>query len=239
LYGNDLCIAVSRALLLELSDATRKHADLNTFFTVLPSALIKKRETIIEEEVRSYPDRRTDTLLYYPLNTELGKQTITKWLSADGVREGRKQQRLDAQEMKRQLDSVKYNYSPSKSGKYVKEQAKDFAWRITLQWLARAHADFLRHLHNNGLVLGAEVFQSIQFYAYFIYYKYYLGNREPRKMSDFGDLFHLFYLPYCKLAVLEKDMYDILRQIDSGYKILGNMEVKTETQFLTSLGLLE
>ena len=226
LTRHDLCIAVSRALLLELSDALHQHADLNTLLTMLPSTLIKASETILDEEVKSYPNRRTDTLLLWPLNVELGKQTITKWLSLDELKKGRRQQQLDAKKMKQRLDSVKSNFPPPKSGNYTREQAKEFAWRITVQWLASTHPKFLQELDKDALVLKADIFLSVQLYAYYVYYKYYLDNREPKKLSDFGDLFHLPYLPYCTLAILERDMSNILNKIKSHYKVLDGVEVK-------------
>lgn len=222
LTRHDLCIAVSEALLLELSEATRQHADLNTLLTTLPSALIKTSETILDEEVRSYPNRRTDTLLLYPLNIELGRQTITEWLSSDKLNEARRRQKLDAKKMKQRLDSVKFNFPPSKLGKYTKEQAKEFARMITVQWLANTHLDFLRK-HKN---IKADVFLSIRLHAYYAYYKYYLDNREPKEPSDFGDLFHLPYLPYCQLAILERDMCNILNKIKSHFKVLNGVVVK-------------
>ena len=222
LTRHDLSIAVSEALLLELSDALHQHVDLNTLLTMLPSALIKTSETILDEEVRSYPNRRTDTLLLYPLNMELGRQTITEWLSSDKLKEGRRQQRLDAKKMKQRLDYVKSNFPPSKLGKYTKEQAKEFAWMITVQWLASTHPEFLQKLSYDK----ADVFLSIQLHAYYVYYKYYLDNREPKKLSDFGDLFHLPYLPYCALAILERDMSNVLNKVKSHYKVLDGVEVK-------------
>jgi hypothetical protein len=222
LISHDLCIAVSEVLLSELCDATHYHTDLNMLLTTLSSALIKTSEAILDEEVISYPNRRTDTLLLYPLNVELGRQTITQWLSSDRLNAARRRQKLDAKKMKQRLDSVKFNFPPSKLGKYTKEQAKEFAWMITVQWLANTHPDFLRK-HKN---VKADIFLSIQLHAYYAYYKYYLDNREPKKLSDFGDLFHLPYLPYCTLTILERDMSSILNKIKSHYNLLDGVEVK-------------
>ena len=227
---HDLCIAVSSILLLELSDATRQHADLNTLLTMLPSALIKTSETILDEEVRSYPNKRTDTLLLYPLNIELGRQTITEWLSSDKLNEARRQQQCDAKKMKQRLDSVKSNFPQSKLGKYTKEQAKKFARMITVQWLASTHPDFLLK-HKK---IKADAFLSIQLHAYYVYYTYYLDNRAPKNLSDFGDLFHLPYLPYCTLAILERDMSNVLNKIKFHYEVLDGVEVKN-VDFLSGL----
>ena len=64
LFENHLCIAVSDALLIELSQATKKQADFNTFFTILPSAKIKSFEAVIEEEATHYTVVYGRTILY-------------------------------------------------------------------------------------------------------------------------------------------------------------------------------
>jgi len=225
LFKNNLYIAFSEALLIELSQATRKHDEINTFLTILPSAKIKSFETVIEEEAKSYPKMRTDTLLLSPTNLEFGKQTISSWLFSDEIKEARRMQLLYAENMKQYLESVKSNFPPSTQGKYNERQAEMFTWLITMQWLRRKHPDFMKKLIDNKNLLKAEVFPSIQLFAYYVYYRGYLGNRQPKKLSDFGDLFHLFYFPYCKLIILERDMCSILNRIKLHSKMLDGVEV--------------
>jgi hypothetical protein len=221
----NLYIAFSDALLIELSQATRKHDEFNTFFTILPSAKIKSFEAVIEEEVKSYPKMRTDSLLLWPTNIEFGKQTIASWLISDEIKEARRKQLLYAKNMKQHLESVKSNLPSSTQGKYNKAQAEMFAWLITLQWLRKNQPDFVKKLIDNKHPLKAEVFPSIQLFAYYVYYRYYLDNRQPRELSDFGDMFHLFYFPYCKIIILERDMCNILNKIKSHSKMLDGVEV--------------
>jgi hypothetical protein len=224
LFKNNLYIAFSDALLIELSQATRKHGEFNTFFTILPSAKIKSFEAVIKEEVKSYPKMRTDTLLS-PTDSEFGKQTITSWLISDKIKDARGKQLLYAKNMKQHLESVKSNFPPSTQSKYNKGQAEMFAWLITVQWLRRNHPDFMKKLIDNKHLLKAEVFPSIQLFAYYVYHRYYLDNRQLREISDFGALFHLFYFPYCKLIILERDMCSIINKIKSHSKMLDGVEV--------------
>jgi hypothetical protein len=226
LFENHLCIAVSDALLIELSQATKKQADFNTFFTILPSAKIKSFEAVIEEEAKSYPKMRTDTLLLWPTISEFGKETISSWLISDEIKEARSKQQLYAKKMKQHLESVKFNFPPSNQGKYNKGQAEVFVWMVTVQWLKGSLSDFMKKLNDNRRLLKAEVFPSIQLFAYYVYYKYYLDSRQPMALSDFGDLFHLFYFPYCKLIILERDMCSILNEIKSQRKVLDGVEVR-------------
>lgn len=86
-----------------------------------------------------------------------------------------------------------------------------------------------------GMDFHSEVFLSIRLYALVIFYKYYLGQREPRKLSDFGDLWHLFSMPYCKLAVMERDLCNILNQIKQHHDVLENTTVYN-IGFLHQLG---
>lgn len=233
LFENHLCIAVSDALLIELSQAARKKADFNTFFTILPSAKIKSFEAVTEEEVKLYPKMRTDTLFLRPTNSEFGRQTTTSWLISDKIKEARRKQLLHAKKIKQHLESVKANFPPSNHGKYNKWQVEIFAWMVTVQLLRGSHPDFMKKLNDNRRLLKAEVFPSIQLFAYYVYYKYYLDNSQPKTLSDFDCLFHLFYFPYCKLLILERNMCSILNRIKSHCKMLDGVEVKNVDFFKT------
>jgi len=68
LIKNDLCIAISDAHFAELYDAKKLHSQLSSLLLFMPSVIIKPREKIIEEEVKSHPNIRTETLLLHLLN---------------------------------------------------------------------------------------------------------------------------------------------------------------------------
>ena len=225
LFKNNLCIAFSDALLVDLSKTMRKHDEFNTLFTILPSAKTKSFQAVIEEEVNSYPKIRTDTLLLSPTSSEVGKQTISNWLISDEINEARRNQLLYAENIKQHLELVKSNFPPSNHGKYTRGQAEMFAWLITVQWLRKSHPNFMKKLINNKRLLKAKAFPSIQLFGYYVYYRYYLDNRQPSSISDFGDLFHMFYFPYCKLIILERDMCSILNKIKLQSKMLDDVKV--------------
>lgn len=225
LYRHDLCIAVSGADVIELSETRHLHEDLNTLLTAIPSVLIKPHDKILDEEVRSYPNRRTDTLVLYRLNELLGKQAFAQFLSSPEL-DAARGQLPSAEQMRQILDALKPNFPPSKSGKYAREQAEEFAWGITVQWLTKTHRSWLRRFKDKGSVLKADVFLSVQLFGYALFYKYYLQGRQPKKRSNFVDMMHLATLPYCKLAILEKDMSNILNQIKSHHKVLDGVVVK-------------
>jgi hypothetical protein len=149
LYRHDLCIAISAAQVAELSEARTLHASMNTLLTAVPSVLIKPPDMILDEEIRSYPHRRTDTLVLYYLNALFGKQDFAQFLSSPDLAEARRQQRLAAKQMKRRFDALKPNFPPSESGEYTWEQAEKFASINTLQWVADTHplctASRIRH----------------------------------------------------------------------------------------------
>lgn len=226
LFSNRLYIALSDSLLVELSQATKNHSEFDNLFILLPSAKIKNFETVIAEEVKSYPKKRIECLLAHPLTLEVGKQTIAERLTSDEASEAQKQQLFFAKNMKQQLDSAKAHLPHSKENKYTIEQAEIFTWMVIVHWLTASHPAFMKKLNDNGLVLEAEAFPSIQLYALYVYYKYYLGNKESKEISEFSDLFHLFHFPYCKLIIVEREMYDILNKIKSHCKLLQDTEVK-------------
>jgi hypothetical protein len=234
LFENHLCIAVSDALLVKLSQETRKQADFNTFFTLLPSAKIKSFEDVVEEEVKAYPKTCTNTLWLFPANSGFGKEAITSWLIPDEVKKDQRKQLLHAKKMKQCLESVKSHFPPSSLGKYNIAQAEIFAWMVTAQWLRGSHPEFMKKLNNDRRLLKAEAFPSIRLFAYYFYYKYYLGIRQPKASYNLGDVFDLFYLPYCKLIVLEPDMSSILNKIKSHSKMLDDVKVTNKDFFNNS-----
>lgn len=225
LYRHDLCIAISAAQVAELSEVSLLHADLNTLLTAVPSVLTKPPNIILDEEVKSYPHRRTNTLVLYPLNALFGKEDFAQFLSSPKLIEARKQQRMSAKQMRLRFESLKPNFPASESGRYTWEQAEEFTWMITVQWLADTHPFFLQRFKQKASDFNAEVFLSVQLFGYAIFYKYYLHSKQP-ELSDFGDMFHLCTIPYCKLAILERDMSNVLNHIKSHHKVLDGVVVR-------------
>jgi hypothetical protein len=230
LLANDLCLALSSANLAELADAQRLHGTLVDLLLLMPSAAIKPWDIILDEEVKTHPQRRTESLLFYPFNQLLlernGGDTLLGWFTGKRLVEARRGQRRDAGRLLTVHRSVKSNFPPSKSGNYTREQASEFAIFIVMQWLADTHRVFLASFKERPSDLHTEVFLSVRLFALVNFYKYYLGRREPTKLSDFGDEFHLFYLPYCKLAIMERDLCNVLNQVKGHQDVLNSTVVR-------------
>lgn len=225
LTRNDLTIAISAGLLAELSQVTRKHTDLDLLLTMCPSALVKTGEMLLQEEVQAHPNYRNETLMLYPLNSLMGSKFLEEHLSSSELAEARRIQLTFAEQQEERHRRLKGNFPPSKSGKYTKKQAPEFVWNDTCQWLLSQHTTFMKPFMENIADFKAEVFLSVQLSAYVRFYKYYLGGRNP-KLSDFGDLFHLASIPYCEMAILERDLCEILKQIKSHRRMLENVRVE-------------
>jgi hypothetical protein len=227
---HDLTLGLSTAQVAELADARELHTSLVALFFSVPTALLKTWDVVIAEEVEAHPQRRTQPLLMYPVNAMLleddGIGKLYEFLSSEQLAKARRDQLLHAQQMKARHTQLKGNFPPSKSGKYIRKQSDNFADIQVMQWLVEDHQGFLEAMQADISIFHPEVFLSIRLYAHVLFYKYYLGNREPKKLSDFGDLGHLFYIPYCELAVMERDLCNILNQIKRNHDILENTAVK-------------
>lgn len=230
LGGQDLALGVSTAQLVELSEARELHPLLVGLFFSVPTAFLKTFVDIIREEVEAHPKRRVKSLLLYRVNKMLledaGIEKLFGFLSSDQLADARRDQLLHARQMEARHAQLKRNFGPSKSGKYVRGQSEEFADALVLQWLAEDHRGFLEAMRADVSSFHPEVFLSIRLYAYVLFYKYYLGNRKPNRLSDFGDLGHLFYIPYCELAVMERDLCNVLNQIKGHHGVLENTSVK-------------
>lgn len=230
LKESGLTLGISSAQIAELSDAKSLHQSLVALFISVPSAALKTWDIILAEEVKTHPQRRTETMLLYPLNALLlesnGLQKLEDLLSSRNLRKARQDQLWHAQQSAERHAKLKSNFPPSKTGKYTREQADEFAWIQVMQWLAEDHRDFLAGFQNNIKDFHPEVFLSIRLFAHVIFYKYYLGQREPKRLSDFGDLFHLCSLPYCELAIMERDLCNVLNQIKRNHDTLTTTVVR-------------
>ncbi|MEX1143241.1 MAG: hypothetical protein WEC16_00230 [Anaerolineales bacterium] len=230
LFGNDLTLGICGAQLSELSDATRLHQALVELFMSVPSALLKDWEVIRDEEVEAHPNHRKATLLKYPLNSLLlkpnGTEELLTFLGSSDLRDARNDQKRHAKQLEGRLNTLKSNFPPSKSGKYVQEQVDEFANGIVIQVLRDTQYEFLNKYRNNAKDLHLDVFLSVRLFAQVVYYKYYLGERDPDRPSDFGDLAHLALIPYCELAVMERDLSNVLCQIKNHGSSLSSTVIR-------------
>lgn len=229
LRESELTMGVGGGQVSELADAKSLLTDLARFLISVPTGIIKNLDELIAEEVISHPSKRSDTLLMYPLNAILSEEdgyaNLLQFLNSKDLADARKDQLSHAKLMGARHAKLKSNFPPSKSGKYERSQVEDFGQAQVIQWLSFDHRDFLETMQKDIDLFHPEVFLSIRLYAYVIFYKYYLGQREPRKLSDFGDLFHLFALPYCDIAVMERDLSNVLGQIKRNHDVLESTEI--------------
>lgn len=222
---NDLCIAVSQALWIELSPKKETYQIINTILTLLPSAVIKKQDELLDKEVKSHPNMYNATLLKSPLNQLMGTQFIQKKLSSFRTTIARREMLQYSSLMNQKLDQLKPNFPPLKSGKYSLNSAELFAEQIVFRWISTEYPLFVNQFKENMSAFNSDVFKSLKIFAYYVYYKYYNQNKTVSK-SDFADLFHLYCMPYCHFAIVERDMCHILNQIKSRNRILNGVIVK-------------
>lgn len=229
LFSNNLSIALTGANMSELHDAGFLHNDLIDILIQLPSSLLKSWDVILYDEIKSHPKMFQGSILGYPLNSLMiendGIKKLKAMFNSPKLAEARKLQVKNSEKLYQKHLEVKNNFPPSTSGKYLKSQANEFSYLIAIQWLAKSYPQFLSQFKNDVSKLNTNVFLTIKMYALVIFYKYYLGNRNPVKKSDFGDLFHLSYIPYCKKAIMEKDICDTLNQIKRNEQFLNKIKI--------------
>ena len=224
LAENNLVLGISSAHVAELADVTRQHQALAELFVSIPSGILKTWDVILAEEIQAHPQKRSQSLfahLFTPTEPD-NLQRIQAFLSSKNLRYARQDQLNYAQQMTGRHDQLKSNFPPHRTGKYTIEQAEQFAWMQVIQWLGQIHRDFLVRFQNNIQDFHTNVFLSIRLFAQVIFYKYYIGQREPKKISDFGDLAHIFPIPYCNMLITERDLCNILNQIKRNHDTLSS-----------------
>lgn len=231
LLEKDLTVAISEAHMLELSDADRLYEPLAVLLVTLPSALIKAREAILREEVKAHPLSNTESILAQRLNpliVEPNGLTLIQEnsFSKDYVTKARNEQLSQAGQLRRNHSKLKPNFPASEQGKYPREEAELFANVMLMEALQGLYKDFLAQFKDDVSKLNFENFPGVRLRAMAIFYKYYLGGREPRKTSELGDFGHLYYVPYCKLAVMENDLCNILKQIQKNQGVIAETKIE-------------
>lgn len=225
LCSKKLLLAISGSQLAEISDKTKTHHKIARLILDAPSALIKLDE-ILGEEVNAYPAYRQDTLILRSLEElkyqENGVQVIKDFLTSSKLKKLRKwQNEVKLGEFEKRLLANKKNFPPRKNGKYDKDQASEFEYQMVVQWLTLYHPNFIE---NHIRDLDIRSFLSVRIFALYLFYKYYIESRDTKK-GDFLDLHHIMPLPYCKVAIVEKDMCAILRNIKKNHDVLKGVTI--------------
>ncbi|MCW5594122.1 MAG: hypothetical protein KIT07_03510 [Anaerolineales bacterium] len=215
LFENNLTLAISGIHLAELSNVRRNHDDLKEMLLSIPSALVKNVDVVISEEIGAYPDDRDADLLYYPIQYALlqenGIRELEEQLGSYNLRKARVELDKQANSMAVQIMKLKQNFPTSKSGKYIREQGSQYSKEIVWQWLSKSHPEFTKNTQKEQL--DATRFKTVWVFSQMCFYRYYLNNRTFSKTSDFGDLHHCLLLSYCDLIVMERDLANLLKQI--------------------------
>jgi hypothetical protein len=228
LCKNNLCLGFS-VQFTELSDVRKLHKSLAELLLVLPSASIKSFDEVVDEEIIAHPKARSGSLLSGTFNQllfdENGHKIIEDFLASLRLRKVRKSQRRSAKQFGGITLQLKHNFKPFGSGDYIPEQANEFSSLWIIQFLALNRRSFMVDFKDRIEKFHPESFLSLKLIALVIFYKYYIDNKAPR-LSDFADLFHLYALPYCKIAVMERDLCNILNRIKVHEGILGTTLVR-------------
>ena len=237
LRDNDLCLALSGAHLLELSKAQDLHDSLAAILLRMPSAFIKPPHDVLKEEIVAHPQRRSASLLECPLNQELltpgGPERVRDYFRNPTLQRWWPHHVELSAELPSRWDEVKDNYPPGKTGKYTRDQAAEFATCLIYQELCAVDRTFLETFRERVEDLKIEVFRSEVIRGLVTFYKYYLDQRKPKPRSDLGDLLHLYPIPYCELAVLERDLCETLRKISKHHGVLDSTAVSNIDFFKT------
>lgn len=223
LKSNKYCIALSGADIYELIEAERLCDSIIELSQYFPTWFIKNWDDILREEIESHPNFRKFTILTKQIKN---KWDVESYLRNNDLKKIRASHPFYAEQVPILLDKLKSNFPLSRNGKYTISQGAEFADYTLIQELGHFNIEFLKKFEDNVIDLKTEIFSSYRISALVIFYKYYLGGRKPNKHSDFGDLMHLYALPYCHLAIFERDLCNILNMIKTHEDILVQTEIR-------------
>lgn len=228
-----LDIALSAIQAAELSDViTRMDFELQQLLKELPARIIKSVETIILEEINSYPNERKESLTH-PNFRDQAKELFILLMKSRDMKETRLVQKNYADKVPTVFYDRRDNFVVDFT-RSITKQADTYAFANTIDKLVRHYPNTARRIITKDEPVQVDVLKSFQIRGYVVFYKYYVNEEDP-DTHDHADLFHISYLPYCKFAIIEQKMCAIVNRIQQNNHKFTEVTVRDNRWLETTL----
>jgi hypothetical protein len=230
-------LAISSFTLFELSRAPQILAGIDDLLFELRHHIYIASiyDDVIESELESFPAVwRMRWLPLFFINDFTGPDFVNRLVSDPEFVEVRDDFRGFGLTDYKSLVDLKENFPPIHDDVYTIDDAPFFAFGTSVEYLGRHFPQFLKtiidDLGEQGHT-GLDSILSLRIRSLFLFVKYYLHDKLPND-SDFLDFAQVSYAPYSDFFITERDVSNVLRQIESNGLMLQDTEVVFVSDFV-------
>jgi len=236
LQDNGLLLGVSDVNVLELSSAPGLHRDLARFLLQIPSAWFKPATRLMSEEVQAYLDGGQVTPVVGPISSLVLESDdpvayLEAFLRREVVVNTRSTMVRRKDEFERRIRETMDNFEPVTGDTYSEADGPYYAFQlIWLQILCEDYPECAARVKNEmgidwrPLPSIAPQLRGLWLFALAQFYRYYLHRRRPTG-TDYGDLIQTVSIPYCRVAVVERELSQDLSHIKGNDSVLQHTEI--------------
>jgi hypothetical protein len=229
LENENLVIVISAIQFIELYKVKRYHDVVTSFLLEIPSCMFRWWTEILKDEVEAFPHTLKIQYLTFPSFQEMFSRTN----QGDKLRSVLDDPKIGF--MWEAMEVEKLQFLPimklvtktlPKNQDFINQDFELHNFGRVLSDLRKVSRSFIDEVKDDLETSDLEYFTGSFLRASYLYYKYILRGAKL-KPSDLGDYYQTFYIPYCSIAVVEKDMARILHLLKKGKNLLPNTEVKS------------
>jgi hypothetical protein len=217
----------------ELKRAKDLFYDFFEYLFPLLSFMMKNYNQLLEDEIRCYPSINNEKpflFFFDPLRADFNKK-IKEHFESDKMNEFFKNEIKDTPDT---LESIKQAILewPPKGKQYTRKEIEDWAQLVVWKKIIEINKDFVFHQKNKlNHIIDYKKFQSWLIISYVMFYRFYMNRDRIPKPNDLNDILITCSLPYVDAIIAEKDLCEILRQIQSKHNFVKHLEIMNLKDF--------
>lgn len=217
----------------ELRRAKDLYDEFFKYLFPMLSFLMKNYNQLIEDEIKAYPNKNIENpflFFFDPLSKENFNQRIKEHLDNE------KSNAFFENEMKESFSTlcdIKDGAKKWRSAfpKSTKKEIEEWVKLSVLYQIKDYEIEFFNDNHTNMNNLEYKKFYSWLMISYVKYYKFYLNPLRNPKLNDLNDVLNTSSLPYMDAIICEKDLAEILKQIQNKHDFVKQLEIMTLNNF--------
>lgn len=220
----------------ELKRARDLYDEFFKYLFPMLSFLLKNYNQLIEDELQSYPNKNAENpfLFYFdPLSKENFNLRIKEHLDSEASKAFFENEIKDAPVTLRNIlrDVTNWRKTGNQASKKVVDR---WAEKEVWDYLNDYKRDFLL---NQKKEIDCKLFQSWLMISYVKFYKFYLNPMRKPKVNDLNDILITGAIPYIDAVLCEKELSEIIRQLQRKHDFVKHVEVLNFNDFKIDLEL--
>ena len=128
-------------------------------------------------------------------------------------------------EILKSILSFKKDYKPENKRFYTANEINEWVELVTTRQIIEFKKDFFDDKKDELHLFNYKKFPSIMATCFITFFKFYINKKRKPRLSDVDDILFCANLPYVEVAILEKDLYENIRQIKQRMGFLSNLEI--------------